>query len=115
MSCLFQDFDMSEACYNDEVCDVNLDIEEFSGGFRLRLDIPSIFFKYIIGKRGETKRRLETGTRTQIIIPRAGQEGKIGQLSEHKKVQTNTYFMLTRTHNMQIFREIPFIKPQNDT
>ena len=85
ISCLFQDFDMSEACYNDEVCDVNFDIEEFSGGFRLRLNIPSVFFKYIIGKRGETKKRLETETRTQIIIPRAGQEGKIGQLSEHKR------------------------------
>ena len=28
---------------------------------------------------------------------------------KHKKVQTNTY--LTRTHSMQIFGEIPFIKP----
>ena len=24
-------------------------------------------------------------------------------------------FILTRTHSMQIFREIPFVKPQNDT
>ena len=24
-------------------------------------------------------------------------------------------FILTRTHSMQIFGEIPFIKPQNDT
>ena len=33
--------------------------------------------------------------------------------SEHKKIQMNAY--LTRTHSMQIFGEIPFIKPQNDT
>ena len=24
-------------------------------------------------------------------------------------------FILTRTHSMQIFGEIPFVKPQNDT
>ena len=70
---------MSEACYNDEICDENCDVEEFSGGFRVRLDIASTYFKYIIGKRGETKRRLETETRTQIIIPRTGQVGKMGQ------------------------------------
>ncbi|XP_076454067.1 activating signal cointegrator 1 complex subunit 1-like [Babylonia areolata] len=71
------DFDMMGDCYEDEICDAGLDIEEFSGGFRVRLNYPSVFFKYIIGKRGETKRRLETETRTQIKIPKAGQEGEI--------------------------------------
>ena len=33
--------------------------------------------------------------------------------SKHEKVQMNAY--LTWTHTMHIFREIPFIKPQNDT
>ena len=32
-----------------------------------------------------------------------------------EKVQTNAYlFILTRTHNMQIFGKIPFVEPQND-
>ena len=36
------------------------------------------------------------------------------------EVQTQTgsnkhLFILTRTYSVQIFREIPFIKPQNDT
>ena len=34
---------------------------------------------------------------------------------KHKKIQTNAYLFLTRTHSMHIFGEIPFIKPQNDT
>ena len=34
-------------------------------------------------------------------------------MENHKKVQKNAY--LTQTYSMQIFREIPFIKPQNDT
>ncbi|KAK7090064.1 activating signal cointegrator 1 complex subunit 1-like [Littorina saxatilis] len=79
------DFDTAEACYDDEVCDVDFDIEEFSGGFRMRLDFPSTYFKYIIGKRGDTKRRLETETRTQIRIPRAGQEGEIVIQGHDKK------------------------------
>ena len=50
--------------------------------------------------------------------------------SKHKQVQTNhnlseeiqtqtgpnkRLFILTRTHSMQIFGEIPFVKSQNDT
>lgn len=74
---LEKDFDTSLSCYNDEICDVNFDIEETSGGFRIRLNIPSTYFKYIVGRKGETKKRLETETKTQIRIPRAGQEGEI--------------------------------------
>ena len=37
-------------------------------------------------------------------------------LSKRKKVQTNAYlFIMTRTHSLQIFGKIPFVKPQNDT
>ena len=35
--------------------------------------------------------------------------------SKHKKVRTNAYLFLTQTDSMQIFGEIPFMKPQNDT
>ena len=32
-----------------------------------------------------------------------------------KRFKNERLFILTRTHSMQIFGEIPFIKPQNDT
>lgn len=35
--------------------------------------------RYIIGKKGETKKRLETETRTSISIPKPGVEGEIGE------------------------------------
>jgi activating signal cointegrator complex subunit 1 len=73
-------FGASEGCYNDEVCDVDFDVEEYSGGFRVRLDIPSAYYAYIIGKRGETKRRIEVETKTQIRIPKMGEKGEIGKL-----------------------------------
>ena len=34
---------------------------------------------------------------------------------EKQKGSNECLFILTRTHSMQIFGEIPFIKPQNDT
>ena len=32
-----------------------------------------------------------------------------------QKGSNESLFILTRTHSMQIFGEIPFVKPQNDT
>lgn len=65
--------------YADESCSVGIDdkIEKTSTGYRLEVDLPNVFFKYIIGKKGETKKRLETETRTQIRIPRQHEEGSI--------------------------------------
>lgn len=40
--------------------------------------------RYIIGKKGETKKRLETETRTSISIPKPGVEGEIGEFNKHK-------------------------------
>ena len=37
------------------------------------------------------------------------------QNSNTKKVANELLFILTRTHSMQSFEKIPFIKPQNDT
>ncbi|XP_048745005.1 activating signal cointegrator 1 complex subunit 1-like isoform X2 [Ostrea edulis] len=62
--------------WNDETCDVNLNIEETERGFQTAVNLPSAFFKHIIGRKGETKRRLEIETKTQIRIPR-GVEGDI--------------------------------------
>lgn len=79
------DFAIIESCYNDEVCDANCNIEEYSGGFRIRLDIPSAYYAYIIGKRGETKRRIEVETKTQIRVPSTGEKGEIVLQGHDKK------------------------------
>ncbi|XP_040291472.1 activating signal cointegrator 1 complex subunit 1 [Bufo bufo] len=60
----------------DEPCD-DFVIEETEKGFQCSLNLPSQLFKYIIGKKAETKRNLESETRTSISIPRQGMEGDI--------------------------------------
>lgn len=68
--------------YADEICAIDAveDIESTAHGYQLKIQLPSVFFKYIIGKKGETKKRLESETRTQIRIPRQHEEGDIGML-----------------------------------
>ena len=65
--------------YMDESCEIAVNVEETSNGLRLSLAVPNAYFKYIIGKKGETKRRIEEETNTQIRIPRQGEEGNIGE------------------------------------
>ncbi|XP_067876551.1 activating signal cointegrator 1 complex subunit 1 isoform X2 [Heterodontus francisci] len=60
----------------DEPCDSVL-IEQTDRGYRCAMPVPSALYKYVIGKKGETKRRLETETRTSITIPKLGMEGEI--------------------------------------
>lgn len=38
-----------------------------------------LFYRYIIGKKGETRKRLESDTKTSINIPKQGVEGQIGR------------------------------------
>lgn len=66
--------------YADESCAIDAvdDIENTAAGYQLRIQLPSVFFKYIIGKKGETKKRLESETRTQIKVPRQHEDGDIG-------------------------------------
>jgi len=66
--------------YTDESCtiDVSDDIECTAAGYQLKIRLPCVFFKYIIGKKGETRKRLESETRTQIRVPRQYEEGDIG-------------------------------------
>ena len=73
-------FILEEDSYADELVNDSLNIEQTDNGFRLRIPIPSVYFKYIIGKKGETKRKIENDTRTQIRIPKQGEEGNIGKL-----------------------------------
>ncbi|XP_064640403.1 activating signal cointegrator 1 complex subunit 1-like isoform X2 [Lineus longissimus] len=73
-----------ECGWNDEVCD-SLILEETDSGFRYEMSVPSAYFKFIIGKKAETKRRLENETATQIRIPKPGQDGPIVILSRERR------------------------------
>uniref|UniRef100_UPI0035901D80 activating signal cointegrator 1 complex subunit 1 isoform X2 n=1 Tax=Myxine glutinosa TaxID=7769 RepID=UPI0035901D80 len=53
-----------------------LSLEETDKGFRTSLHIPSALCKHIVGKKGETRRRIEQETKTQISIPGPGVEGE---------------------------------------
>jgi len=67
------------SCQGDyeEVCDAGLDIRQTEKGFTVSVSVPAPCFKFIIGQRGNTKKRLEMETKTQIQIPRQGVEGAI--------------------------------------
>ncbi|XP_062298899.1 activating signal cointegrator 1 complex subunit 1 [Scomber scombrus] len=73
----------SEELAEDETCDTHI-IEQTDKGFRCAIDVPSVLYKYIIGKKGETRRRLESDTKTSINIPKQGIEGQIVITGPHK-------------------------------
>lgn len=60
----------------DETCDTHF-IDHTEKGYRCAIDVPSVLYKYIIGKKGETRKRLEFDTKTSINIPKQGVEGQI--------------------------------------
>ncbi|XP_069720028.1 activating signal cointegrator 1 complex subunit 1 isoform X1 [Phaenicophaeus curvirostris] len=72
----------------DEPCDAFV-VEETEKGFQCRVEVPSPLYKYIIGKKGETKKRLETETRTSISIPKPGVEGEIVITGQHRSGVTS--------------------------
>ncbi|NXY08543.1 ASCC1 protein, partial [Pteruthius melanotis] len=67
----------------DEPCDAFV-VEKTQRGFQCWVEVPSPLYKYIIGKKGETKKRLETETRTSISIPKPGVEGEIVITGQHR-------------------------------
>jgi len=71
--------------YCDEICDAGLNVEETAKGFRLVMPVPSLFYKYIIGKKGETKKKIETETRTQILVPKPGEQREEITIQGHDK------------------------------
>ncbi|CAG13304.1 unnamed protein product, partial [Tetraodon nigroviridis] len=73
----------SEDFAEDETCDTHV-IEQTEKGFRCAIDVPSVLYKYIIGKKGETRKRLESDTKTSISIPKQGVEGQIVITGFHK-------------------------------
>ncbi|XP_029648191.2 activating signal cointegrator 1 complex subunit 1 isoform X1 [Octopus sinensis] len=77
----------------DESCD-NVEVVATEKGFEGKMSIASEYFKYIIGKKGETKKRIENETRTQIRIPTRGQDGDIVILGRDKKGVVSAYTRL---------------------
>ena len=71
----------------DEGEDTSVELEGVeqtsSGGYMMKLSIPSVFFKYIIGKEGRTKANIERDTRCRMTIPNRGTEGDIGTVASH--------------------------------
>jgi len=67
----------------DEGEDATLELEGVEqtpgGGYVLHLPIPSVFFKYIIGREGKTKSNIEKDTMCRLRIPGKGREGDIGR------------------------------------
>ena len=60
---------------NDDDTEGSEDIRKLrTGEYELALPVPSVFFKYIIGKGGATKRSIEQGTRCTLIIPKRGED-----------------------------------------
>ncbi|XP_038051145.1 activating signal cointegrator 1 complex subunit 1-like [Patiria miniata] len=57
----------------EESCDF-LDIKQTDKGYSLTMEVPSGFFGYIIGKQGETRKRIERETKTRILIPNKAQK-----------------------------------------
>jgi len=53
-------------------------MRETANGFYLALPIADVFHKFICGKKGEAKKRLESDTGAKIIIPPIGQPGDVG-------------------------------------
>ncbi|KAM6441918.1 activating signal cointegrator 1 complex subunit 1 isoform 2-T2 [Liasis olivaceus] len=78
-----EDFNTGLGDGSDEPCDPFV-VEETERGYQCTMDIPSPLYKYIIGKKGETKKKLETETRTSISIPKPGVEGEIVITGQHR-------------------------------
>uniref|UniRef100_A0A8C2EDK6 Activating signal cointegrator 1 complex subunit 1 n=1 Tax=Cyprinus carpio TaxID=7962 RepID=A0A8C2EDK6_CYPCA len=81
------DYPCSGQCL-DEPCDA-YDIQQTDRGFRCAIDVPSVLYKYIIGKKGETRKRLESDTKTSISIPKQGVEGQIVVTGAHRAAVTS--------------------------
>ncbi|NXU54429.1 ASCC1 protein, partial [Turnix velox] len=77
------DFSAGPGDCSDEPCDAFV-VEETERGFRCRVEVPSPLYRYIIGKKGETKKKLETETRTSISIPKPGVEGEVVITGQHR-------------------------------
>uniref|UniRef100_A0A915KIY2 K Homology domain-containing protein n=1 Tax=Romanomermis culicivorax TaxID=13658 RepID=A0A915KIY2_ROMCU len=54
----------------------HVDSKNLKPDFAIKMDVPNEYLRFIIGRSGETKRRLEFQTQTQIFVPRMHQIGE---------------------------------------
>ncbi|XP_040098442.1 activating signal cointegrator 1 complex subunit 1 isoform X3 [Oryx dammah] len=67
----------------EEPCET-YDVVQTPQGFRCTVKAPSLLYKHIVGKRGDTRKKLEVETKTSISIPKPGQEGEIVITGQHR-------------------------------
>ncbi|XP_006835931.1 PREDICTED: activating signal cointegrator 1 complex subunit 1 [Chrysochloris asiatica] len=67
----------------EETCEANV-VMQTQQGFQCTMRTPSLLYKHIVGKRGDTKKKLETETKTSISIPKPGHEGDIVITGQHR-------------------------------
>ncbi|KAM6182876.1 activating signal cointegrator 1 complex subunit 1 isoform 2-T2 [Erethizon dorsatum] len=67
----------------DEPCDA-YEVEQTPQGFRSAVSAPSLLYKHIVGKRGDTRKKIEMETKTSITIPKPGQDGEIVITGQHR-------------------------------
>lgn len=64
-------------CPVEELCE-SFEIETTENGrYRAALLLPRYYFAHVVGSKGAVRRRLENETKTQIRVPRQGQDGRI--------------------------------------
>ncbi|KAM6186096.1 activating signal cointegrator 1 complex subunit 1 isoform 2-T2 [Rhynchocyon petersi] len=78
-----EDFFEGGAECPEEPCEAYV-VVQTQQGFQCSIRAPSLLYKHIVGKRGDTKKKLETETKTTINIPRPGQEGDIVITGQHR-------------------------------
>ncbi|CAG2061412.1 unnamed protein product, partial [Timema podura] len=67
-------------CNSEELFD-DFEVETTEAGrFRTSFHVPRVYFPYVIGQKGNTRRRLENETKTQIRVPKMGQDGDISNI-----------------------------------
>uniref|UniRef100_A0A8D1VVH9 Activating signal cointegrator 1 complex subunit 1 n=1 Tax=Sus scrofa TaxID=9823 RepID=A0A8D1VVH9_PIG len=67
----------------EEPCEA-YEVVQTPQGFRCTVKAPSLLYKHIVGKRGDTRKKLEVETKTSITIPKPGQEGEIVITGQHR-------------------------------
>ncbi|XP_064125766.1 activating signal cointegrator 1 complex subunit 1 isoform X2 [Loxodonta africana] len=67
----------------EEPCDAYV-VVQTQQGFQCTVSAPSLLYKHIVGKRGDTKKKLEMETKTSISIPKPGHEGDIVITGQHR-------------------------------
>uniref|UniRef100_A0A8D2JP45 Activating signal cointegrator 1 complex subunit 1 n=1 Tax=Sciurus vulgaris TaxID=55149 RepID=A0A8D2JP45_SCIVU len=78
-----EDFYQDPMEYADEPCDA-YEVEQTPQGFRSTVSAPNLLYEHIVGKRGDTRKKIEMETKTSISIPKPGQDGEIVIIGQHR-------------------------------